>query len=58
MMVLTATGVVDERGPSTYSVNPVSRTLLDDAWANGHKHLYVHIQASAIDQVCSLLTFG
>ena len=56
MMVLTATGVVDERGPNTYSVNPVSRTLLDHGWANGHRHLCV--QASATDRVCSLLNFG
>jgi len=41
MMVLTATGVVDELGLQTYAVNPVSRALLDPGWTNGLKHLYV-----------------
>jgi len=41
MMVLTATGVVDELGLQTYAANPVSRALLDPGWTNGLKHLYV-----------------
>ena len=41
MMILTATGVLDEVGPRTYVLNSVSQTLLDPGWANGLKHLCV-----------------
>ncbi|KAL8738332.1 MAG: hypothetical protein Q9181_000875 [Wetmoreana brouardii] len=42
MMVLTATGVLDERGLRTYAINPVSRALLDPGWTNGLKHFFDH----------------
>lgn len=40
LRVLTATGVIDERGPKTYAVNPISQTLLDPGWTNGLKHFF------------------
>lgn len=46
MMVLTATGVVDEVGLQSYAVNPVSRVLLDPGWTNGLKHLYAVLPCS------------
>ena len=52
MRILTVTGIVDERGPKTYAVNPVSRTLLDPGWTNGLKHLYVEVPST--DQVLFL----
>lgn len=42
MMVLTATHVVDERGPQTYGATPMTEILLDPGWANGLRHLYSH----------------
>ncbi len=46
MMVLTATGIVDELGLQTYAVNAVSRALLDPGWTNGLKHLYAFFLAA------------
>ncbi len=40
MMVLTATYVVEERGPQTYGATPLTQILLDPGWADGLRHLY------------------
>ncbi|KAL8823155.1 MAG: hypothetical protein Q9191_006124 [Dirinaria sp. TL-2023a] len=40
LRALTATGVIDERGPKTYAINPISQTLLDPGWTNGLKHFF------------------
>ena len=42
MMVLTATHVVEERGPQTYGATPLTQILLDPGWADGLRHLYSH----------------
>ena len=41
MMVLTATEVVKENGPQTYSATPITQLLCDEGWANGLRHLYI-----------------
>lgn len=50
MMVLTATGVVDELKEETYAVNSVSRALLDPGWTNGLRHLYIVLLCSPLNQ--------
>jgi len=56
MMVLTATGVVDEVGLQTYAANPVSRALLDPGWTNGLKHLYVVFPCSLFTRMTDILS--
>ncbi|KAI4286159.1 MAG: hypothetical protein L6R38_000141 [Xanthoria sp. 2 TBL-2021] len=49
MMVLTATHVVDERGPQTYGATPMTEILLDPGWANGLRHFFDHCGPSMIN---------
>lgn len=49
MMVLTATNIVNEKGPRTYSATPLSQLLLDPAWANGLRHFHDHCGPSLIN---------
>ncbi|KAL8895757.1 MAG: hypothetical protein Q9207_008026 [Kuettlingeria erythrocarpa] len=49
MMVLTATDVVEERGPRTYCATPITQLLLDPGWANGLRHFFDHCGPSLIN---------
>ncbi|KAL8998443.1 MAG: hypothetical protein Q9169_002480 [Polycauliona sp. 2 TL-2023] len=49
MMVLTATHVVNERGPQTYAASPLTNILLDPGWANGIRHFFDHCGPSMIN---------
>ncbi|KAL8928415.1 MAG: hypothetical protein Q9172_000901 [Xanthocarpia lactea] len=49
MMVLTATHIVDERGPQTYSSTPVTNALLDPGWADALRHFFGHCGPSMIN---------
>ncbi|KAL9607897.1 MAG: hypothetical protein Q9167_007235 [Letrouitia subvulpina] len=49
MMVLTATGIIKEEGPQTYTATGVSKMLLDPGWANGLRHLFDHCGPSIIN---------
>ncbi|KAL8771748.1 MAG: hypothetical protein Q9209_002939 [Squamulea sp. 1 TL-2023] len=49
MMVLTATHIVDERGPQTYGATPMTEILLDPGWANALRHFFDHCGPSMIN---------
>ncbi|CAL8577904.1 hypothetical protein XPA_003714 [Xanthoria parietina] len=49
MMVLTATYVVEERGPQTYGATPLTQILLDPGWADGLRHFFDHCGPSMIN---------
>ncbi|KAL8875446.1 MAG: hypothetical protein Q9198_006199 [Flavoplaca austrocitrina] len=49
MLVLTATHVVQERGPQTYGATPLNKVFLDPGWANAFRHFFDHCGPSMLN---------